>query len=194
MISIADITEKIQGYFWAKVNKTDGCWEWMATKAQGKWPYGNMRVGKRSKVLVHRVSWMIHFGNIPEAMQVCHHCDNPSCVRPDHLFLGTQKQNIRDCIAKGRFMTDDRAMVMADPEVRAKMGAKGDRNGARTHPEKVKRGKGHERAKLTESDVRQIRRLYRRGEYGYIRLGNRFGVSSGAIRSILHRKNWKHVV
>lgn len=85
--------------FWSKVNKIPyGCWEWMAGGGGG---YGIVRYGGR-KVGAHRVAWMITFGDISEGMFVCHRCDNPKCVRPGHLFIGTPVDNVRDMIAKGR--------------------------------------------------------------------------------------------
>lgn len=85
--------------FWARVQKGDGCWEWQGTRiAHG---YGRLRVGSE-RVLAHRYSWRITNGPIPAGMSVLHRCDNPPCVRPDHLFLGTQLDNNRDRSAKGR--------------------------------------------------------------------------------------------
>lgn len=84
--------------FWIKVKKSDGCWIWGALRLNG---YGCLRFnGKRT--LAHRVSWEIHNGPIPEGLFVLHRCDNPACVRPDHLFLGTRKDNMQDMIKKGR--------------------------------------------------------------------------------------------
>jgi len=93
--------------FWAKVNKApDGCWDWMAAK-NGR-GYGTFRVGSltddsRRHVYVHRFSYELHYGPIPVGFQVNHRCDNRCCVNPDHLMLGTAKDNTADCIAKGRF-------------------------------------------------------------------------------------------
>ena len=85
--------------FWDKVRKGDGCWEWIGAKnAQG---YGYIAVGGQT-LRAHRVSWELHFGPIPEGIGVCHHCDNRGCARPDHLFLGTQEENMSDMDAKGR--------------------------------------------------------------------------------------------
>jgi hypothetical protein len=85
--------------FWDKVVKTDTCWVWTAS-VNGK-GYGSFGYGGRVQ-LAHRVSWQMHCGPIPPGLCVCHACDNPSCVRPDHLFLGTIKDNNRDRDRKGR--------------------------------------------------------------------------------------------
>lgn len=85
--------------FWAKVRKTDTCWHW--TAASFRRGYGAIKVnGKMKKA--HRVSFEMHFGEIPDGQMVCHSCDTPSCVRPDHLFLGTSQENTADRDAKQR--------------------------------------------------------------------------------------------
>ena len=92
--------EKVLERFWPKVRKTDECWEWIAG-TRGKTGYGSFKIDGEV-IDTHRVSWMIHFGPIPEDKFVLHKCDNRKCVRPDHLFLGTQLDNVRDMISKGR--------------------------------------------------------------------------------------------
>lgn len=87
--------------FWAKVIKTDGCWQWTGAKNRGG--YGVLNLGRgKSNVLAHRISWEIHFGPIPEKINALHDCDNPGCTRPDHLFLGTYADNSQDASRKGR--------------------------------------------------------------------------------------------
>jgi|SRR6266568_735832 len=89
--------------FWTKVNKLpgDGCWNWTAHIGPGA--YGSFGMGGRNAtILAHRASWIIHFGEIPAGMNVLHKCDNGACVRPDHLFLGDQQDNVDDMISKGR--------------------------------------------------------------------------------------------
>src|SRR6267142_4399389 len=80
--------------FWANIRKTDSCWVWL----KGKFPYGYgvVRCPDGKGRPTHRVSWEMHFGHIPKDTLVCHHCDNPPCVRPDHLFLGTSLDNATD--------------------------------------------------------------------------------------------------
>lgn len=85
--------------FWKKVRMGDGCWEWQAAGRDGR--YGVVRISEHFYP-THRVSWEMHFGIIPPGMVVCHKCDNPPCVRPEHLFLGTRSDNALDMVAKGR--------------------------------------------------------------------------------------------
>lgn len=86
--------------FWPKVRKSDGCWEW--TRATTTHGYGKFSVATAVWDRAHRVAWKLTNGPIPDGMFVCHHCDNPLCVRPDHLFLGTHGDNMRDASTKGR--------------------------------------------------------------------------------------------
>ncbi len=80
-----------------------GCWLWIGAVSGGKWGgYGLMRVDRRNRQ-AHRVSWELRYGvEIPVGYQCCHTCDTPGCVNPDHLFIGTQSDNQKDCNAKGR--------------------------------------------------------------------------------------------
>ena len=84
-----DIAER----FWSKVDKSGNCW--MFTGDRIKQGYGRIFF-RGKKWLAHRVSWVLHNGEIPEGLSCCHKCDNPGCVRPDHLFLASHQQNMQD--------------------------------------------------------------------------------------------------
>jgi hypothetical protein len=94
------ISEADQERFWSRVNKTDGCWLWIGRAADG---YGHITIAGGVRK-AHRVSWTLANGGIFPARHlfVCHKCDNPMCVRPDHLFLGTVQDNVKDMIQKQR--------------------------------------------------------------------------------------------
>lgn len=85
--------------FWDKVVKTESCWLWDASVDRKG--YGKINHNGKPKS-AHRLSYEIAYGPIPEGMFVCHKCDNPPCVRPDHLFIGTNKDNMADMKSKGR--------------------------------------------------------------------------------------------
>lgn len=158
---------------WRRVARGDGCWEWQGYRDRDGYGDTHMYVGgERKTVRVHRAVWEIERGPIPDGLCVLHRCDNPSCVRPDHLFLGTVGDNNRDARDKGRgFLQTDK-----NP---AKLGRfRGSKNG---------------RALLTENQVRRIRTLYENGQGSYRSIGKRFGVGKHVVYAIVRRRAWKNV-
>lgn len=93
--------------FWKRVQKTDTCWLWLMTDGSVSRRYGRLRVGSRSdgtrdELLMHWYSWELHNGSRTPGLQVLHHCDVQACVRPEHLYEGTHKDNMRDVRVRKR--------------------------------------------------------------------------------------------
>lgn len=172
--------------FWAKVDKSPrptGCWEWTgSTDADG---YGRLRLGTREAGVAktHRLSWELAHGHIPDGLLVCHSCDNPRCVNPAHLFLGTIKDNVVDSVSKGR-----RAHQKAAPR-----GPRPRRPARSLRPPKGQcRGVDSPRAKLTNGQVLEIRALAARKVTRPI-IAKRFNVSVAEVNNIVRRVTWKHL-
>lgn len=90
----------IEDRFWPKVVKGPGCWAWIGAKTS--FGYGKISISRSQCIHARRVSWAIHFGEISGNLNVLHKCDNPECTNPEHLFLGTNKDNVHDMIKKNR--------------------------------------------------------------------------------------------
>lgn len=91
----------LESRFWDRVQVGPDCWLWIGTIKRPS-GYGAFHIGKLKYVPAHRFAWKLTYGEVPEGLDVCHHCDNPPCVRPDHLFVGTAFDNMQDRHRKGR--------------------------------------------------------------------------------------------
>ena len=98
--NVRTLKQKFMKRFFDKIDKTESCWNFTGANRNG---YGCMKFNG-ALIDAHRISWIIHFGEIPKGLFICHKCDNRKCVNPDHLFLGTQKDNMKDCFNKGRMV------------------------------------------------------------------------------------------
>jgi hypothetical protein len=141
--------------------------------------YGIVSINKRNHY-AHRVAAEKAYGPIPEGHVVAHKCDTPSCVNPDHLFICTQADNLRDMVEKGRSAT-------------------GEKHRSRKHPELVLRGSSVGTSKLTADQVVAIRQTYqfsdagRQSDTSLSALSRAYGVSFQTIHKIIRRKTWKHL-
>lgn len=147
--------------FWFQIRKPKtGCWLWPGTKdARG---YGRIfveyRGGKPFGAFAHRVAYAIFVDKIIHGREICHKCDTPACVRPDHLFMGTHADNMTDGILKGRF---------------------------RNCGKNQKRGDDHPRIKISDRDIRRMRDLYNGGQFTMAQIAKTFGISIGLVHGIL---------
>lgn len=150
--------ERFEEYF--EIGDFDDCWNWLGGTISGE--YGQFGSSEGSKY-AHRVAYELYVGPVTDGLYVCHSCDNPSCVNPNHLFLGTQKDNIRDMDRKGRRVVGD---------------MRGEKNG---------------NSKLTEGDVREIKELWATGNYTIADLARMFLIGWTAISDIVKGQKWIHV-
>lgn len=149
-----------------EIDLIGGCWNW--TELKNSDGYGHFPSGIRNgtHTSAHQASWLIYNGDIPNGMFVCHKCDNTSCVNPEHLFLGTPQENVADKMAKGRHRT------------RTFYG--------KEHPQ---HGTNHKDNKLSEDNVREIRRMYEEG-HTLRAIAKKFGVVHGVVNNIIQGRKW----
>lgn len=183
-----------------------GCWEtpFIPSKA-----YPSIKVDGRHE-LVHRVAYETYVGVIPEGLLVCHHCDNPRCHNPEHLFLGTHADNLHDMLAKGRqrvrgpspltaevlarahlSQTEiSQALGLSQPAVSRILRAAGLARGrTTTFGGKVRKGEAHGRALITEDQVRAIRNDPRTAKA----IAEDYPLGHQAVSAIKSRRTWAHV-
>lgn len=160
--------------YWAKVDRRgpDECWPWIGYCER----YGIFWNGKKRSdgapvmVKAHRWTYEQFIGSVPDGSNVCHRCDNPPCVNPAHLFIGTQGDNIADMMTKGRHG--------GWSEVPSERRARGEVNAA---------------AKLTETQVLEIRSRYANGGVSQQALADEYGVHQTIVSAIVRRKVWTHI-
>ena len=152
--------------FWAKVDKTGGCWIWTACKDRYGYGFIAMKIDGKwtGRVRASRVGWELTYGPIPKGLLVCHHCDNPSCVRPDHLFLGTKSDNALDAVSKGLW-----GHIGLHPNA------------------KLTLSEAREIRNLYSSRVG----TYQKATTSQRKLAAKFGVSRRTIRAVLTKITWK---
>jgi hypothetical protein len=168
MGKVLSTKERFEKYFMPEPNT--GCWLWigsLTSTGYGQLGLGSKIDGTRRPHKAHRVAYELYVGKIPPGMGVLHRCDNPPCVNPQHLFLGTQKDNAQD------------------------MGRKG-RSALQRHPEII-RGESNPRAVLAEADAREIKRLKGEG-LGPKDIALRVGQTYSAVCGVYYGSSWSHIL
>ena len=172
MSKLLYFTEKEEERFFSKIDNSfnsEDCWIWLASKIRG---YGMFKL-KCKMVISHRLMYELAYGKILEGLHVLHTCYNPSCVNPNHLWLGTQQDNVNDMYSKGR---------------QSRVGNRGRNKGMIGN-----RGGANGRSILTEEEVLEIRQLYSKGNFTQQEISDTFGISRPQVNSIVNRLTWKYV-
>ena len=168
-------------YFWKKVGPPDrnGCRNY--TGCLGSKNYGH--IGRNGRIeKAHRIAWELANGRSPVDFLVCHSCDNPTCCNPDHLFLGTDADNMRDMARKGR------DGFSKHPHVYGHLFHNRFRRG-----HSVSIGERHSQAKLTNEQVLAIRRRYAGGDCSQTDLAREYGLTQSHVGDIVRGELWTHL-
>ncbi len=163
-------------HFWSRIRQRGECWEWMGARGAGGYGTIGFKFHRMRIMATHRLAYALVHGGIPVGMFVCHHCDNPPCVRPSHLFLGTKADNTRDMWQKNRRQSDGHFLT----------------EWALGHPELILRGERCPWSKLTRRQVDEIRQCYQHGRFSQRRLAKKYGVSHATINHIVNEITWKN--
>ena len=170
------LDKKTLDRFWSKVDKTsnpNGCWEFSITEKAG---YGCFSI-KGKKYKAHRISYKLYYGKIPNGLNILHHCDNKKCINPDHLFAGTQQDNIKDMVNKNR-------------HAKGKYLSKKIKERKRKHPEDTFYGEQSPNAKLTNEQANQIRQEYIPRLISLNYLAKKYNVAKCTILKIIQNKTY----
>lgn len=203
--STIPLDDKAIARFWAKVDTSggpDACWPWTGSR-QGRGGYGIVEWRGRP-TRAHRLAYTLAVGTIPDGLYICHRCDVPACCNPIHLYAGTQFDNMRDCVERGRnaVFCGDESPARRYPERLARGNANGsythperrpygERNGKHTHPESRRFGSRNPKSKLSEADIPAIL-LEAEGGLSLRGIARRFGVSARTIGRIVRGEAWTH--
>lgn len=140
------------------IKKTDYCWNWIGDKYDSG--YGRLALEKGKQVRAHRFLYEQVHGKIPDGMCALHRCDNRACVNPEHIFIGTKKDNMQDCLTKKR------------------------------HKYIAHHGEDNGNSKLSKADIIKIRELWAKGGIYQSKLAKEFGVSQTVISKVVNYKTW----
>ena len=186
------LSDKDIARFWTKVDKSGGvnsCWNWMAGKKLG---YGAFKANgiqhTASKVAFILKNGQIPYHNSYHGFCVCHKCDNPACCNPDHLFLGTSDDNMRDMVNKGRSLFGDKNPSRTRPETRPR----GKDHHYSRNPNLIKRGSENKSSKLNEEQVLKILEMRKMGMTCRF-ISKQFNVSNVIVSLICRREVWVHI-
>lgn len=161
-----ELSEKEKRKFWNHVDKRgpDECWPWLVNISRKGYGVAWIR---DTRFIASRLSWFIHAGSDPGNLLVCHRCDNPPCVNPSHLYLGTIAENLADASKRGLYPT-------------------GDNHYRRAKPHLVARGEQHPSCKLSDVDIESIKAMYSSGRYSHRQIATLHHVAKVTIGRVLN--------